>query len=280
MKHILIFIFISTNFLVYSQEINLSKEFLWPENENMNSALIEKFIDLTPQEFQNYRLNEPYSLTISDLTKALHIIDLNNDGLDDIIFDGLSGGEPRQISIFINNGHSFDKVFTDYQQISSLKFDQGVLSEIQIKDWACCDGFTETYRLYDVSYIKGAFKFIFIESFMYLDNTTLPEFYWTERKKIKVLNDKYNIRFSPQIDDSTEVYYDWRPTYGNTVGKLEKNTIACAISESTDLTGRIWFFVAIYPEYDIQESYLFNHKDEIRSYKCGWISSRFVEIQE
>src|SRR5690554_7127190 len=108
MKHILIFIFISTNFLVYSQEINLSKEFLWPENENMNSALIEKFIDLTPQEFQNYRLNEPYSLTISDLTKALHIIDLNNDGLDDIIFDGLSGGEPRQISIFINNGHSFE----------------------------------------------------------------------------------------------------------------------------------------------------------------------------
>lgn len=280
MKPILIFIFFSTVNLVYCQDMNLSSEFSWSKIEKNNPSLISRFIDLTPKEFEFYKLDESYSLTIQDLINDLHVVDINNDGLDDIIFDGSSGGEANEISIFINKSNSFEKIFTDYQGILSVEFDKGILNKINIKDWGCCAEFIVTTKFYDVKFRNGEFEFVQKKSFKYLENTFLPVTYWNETKKISVLNDNYNLRFSPQIDDTSEVYYVGEPTYRNKIGKLKNNTKAIAIAESTDTTGRVWFFVAIYPEFDVSESYFYNYKDEIKSYKCGWISSRFIEIQE
>jgi hypothetical protein len=280
MKYILLVILFFSIKLIFCQGINLSTEFSWSKVEKNNPALIKKFINLTPQEFQYYKQNDSYAPTIDDLIKDLHVLDINNDSLDDIIFDGRSGGEPREISIYLNKGSSFKNIFTDYQGITKLEFENGILNKINIKDWGCCAEFIVTNKCYEVGFQNEEFKFDQKKSFKYVEKTILPDKYWANTKKVKILNDNYNLRYSPQIDNTTEVYFDGEPSYGNTIGKLVKNSMAIAIAEFTDSTGRVWFFVAIYPEYDVKESYFYDSKDEMKSYKCGWISSRFIEIQE
>ena len=47
---------------------------------------------------------------LSDLENHLHVIDFNDDGLDDIVFEGSLGGEADAIMIFINTGLSFEEI--------------------------------------------------------------------------------------------------------------------------------------------------------------------------
>lgn len=279
MKQFLLLILIIQVNWIYGQNISLSTEFKWSDIEKENHLLKKRFIELTPNEFEIYRLKEPYTPTLSDLINDLHVIDINNDGLDDVVFDGMSGGEPREIAIFLNNGNTFSKIFTDYQGITKIEIQNGILTKINIKDWGCCANFIVTTKFYDVEYKDGVFEFNQKMSFKYVENTVLPDKYWSATKTVEILNDNYNLRFSPEIDDKTIIYLDTEPTFGNTIGKLSKNSFAIALGESTDATGRIWFFVALTPEFELKESYLYDSKNEMKSYKCGWISSRFVDIQ-
>src|SRR5690554_7543211 len=96
MKYLMFSLFFISSLLLYGQEINMELTFDWPNNTQDDDAFIEEFIASTPNDFQQYKLNERYTPTLSDLFEALHVIDLNNDGLKDVIFDGLSGGEPRR----------------------------------------------------------------------------------------------------------------------------------------------------------------------------------------
>lgn len=276
----LILIFSLTISLIHSQEISLATEFSWSKIENKNPALIKQFIELTPEEFPHYKLNEPYMPTIRDLFNSLHVVDINGDGLDDIIFDGSNGSEAKEIAIFLNKGNSFKRIFTDYQGILRLEFENGVLNKIRIKDWGCCAAYVTTTKFYNVEYANGEFKFTQKMSFSYVDKTILPKAYWRNTKEVRILNDNYNLRFSPELDDKSEVYFEGTPTRGNTIGKVAINARAIALAESTDLTGRVWFFVAVYPEDKVKSTHFYYNPDEIKSYKCGWVSSRFVEIVE
>jgi|GEM_PF-3627963 len=65
----------------------------------------------------------------------------------DVIFDGWSGGEPREIQIFINKGNSYKKIFSDMQAIYKIEWRDNRLSKLYIFDWGCC----EEYSLYWVS---------------------------------------------------------------------------------------------------------------------------------
>lgn len=277
MKYLMFSLFFISSILLYGQEINMELTFDWPNNTQDDDAFIEEFIASTPNDFQQYKLNERYTPTLSDLFEALHVIDLNNDGLKDVIFDGLSGGEPRLISIYINKGGYFDNVFDEYQQISNMEFNQGILSRLQIKDWDCCAGINETYRLYDVAYVNNKFIFKPIEAYRYLKTTDLPSKYWSETKTVRILNDNYNMRLSPKIDNTTEYYFELKPQLGNIIAQLPKRSIAVALAESIDETGRVWYFVAVPPFIRIRNSRILDFDDEIKSYKCGWISSRYVE---
>lgn len=275
----LFFLLIITICPLHSQEISLNKSFDWKTVEKNNPKLLEDFINSTPDEFDYYKQEKKYYPNINDLKNDLHVIDLNNDNLDDIVFDGYTGGEPREISFFINTGKLFEKIFSDLQGISKMEFNNNVLSKLIINDWGCCGEFVITQKEYDVFPNYGILLFELKRTLKYIDNTELPTEYWLKPKTIEVLNDKYNLRYSPTIDKVTESFYSPKPTYGNIIGNLSKGVEAIAIGESTDETGRIWFFVSVLPKYNISNSYFYDIPGSQKSYKCGWVSSRFVKIK-
>ena len=225
-----------------------------------------------------YKQDNPYTPTEDDLENDLHVIDLNADGLYDIVFDGQSGGEPREISIYLNTGDNFENVLTVQQGISKMKFDNGVLSELIIRDWGCCAEILETIKVYKVEENGKFLIFKLLNKFQYIDQTKLPQDFWVESKTVKIVNIDYNIRFSPEINDTTD-FYIFGKTVGNIVGKLSKGNLVTAIAESADTTGRVWYFVIINPKIHIKESLFYDATYEEKSFKCGWISSRYVEVK-
>lgn len=259
----------------YEMNVNFS----WAEVEKWNPQLIEKFIQLTPKEFEYYRMNEPYYPNLDSLKKVLHVLDLNGDKIDDIVFDGQTLGEPREISLFINNGKEFKKVFSDWQGILKMELNAGRLTRLHILDWGCCADYRTFVKFYDVKHEKGELKFELQSNFQYLQNTYLPELYCDTLKHVKVLNNLYNLRTSPLIDDTSIYGYEGQEVKGNILGKIPKNARAMVLAKLIDADSRLWYLVAVLPEYDLMQTVFFDDPQKIKSYKCGWISSRFVLVE-
>lgn len=245
--------------------------FSWKNIEKKNPSVIEKFIELTPSEdFDYYQESD-------ELAKVLHTVDLNNDKLDDVIFEGQVSEEEDAVIIYMNKGTSFKKEFSKDQHILHIKFDKGVLSAIAIEDEGCCGEVITRDQFYEVKpKSNGDLHFKLLESFEYLQETELPETYWPATKDVRVQHDKYKVRSAPVIDDSTSHADD--EGVGNVIGLLPQYAEAMAMAEATDATGRVWYFVAVYPGYPLTNTPFYEPKDGLISYKCGWISSRFVEV--
>ena len=216
-----------------------------------------------------------------DFEKNLHIIDFNGDGLNDVIYNGhISGSEAEYIIIFINTGKTFVHIFTEIQKFHKIVFSNDKVTKLYIQDGGCCCEYILINKIYDVDYSAKVPKMKLISQMQYLNNSVekYPSNYFDKPVKFKVLNNKYNIRFSPILDDTTEVWYCGEPKNGNSLGKIKSGSMGYALAESIDATGRVWWYVAITPESKIYESMY--HDDDIRpnTYKLGWISSRFVEV--
>jgi hypothetical protein len=255
----------------------LKNEFSWKDVEKTNDALKNTFVNHLPKELEYYKQVED---SRTKILKSLHVIDFNNDGLDDLVFDGWGGGEPDKISIFLNNGKSFVHLFTDLQGIHKLVTDHRKVVKLYIQDWGCCCEVITTNKIYNVNYSSGIPKFELQSQMQFMNQGELPVSYFDRPIKFSILNNDYNIRLAPLIDDTTEVYYCGLPRKGNGLGKLSAGTIGYGLSQKTDSTGRVWWFVAITPETVIKESMFHDSKDEPRDYKLGWISSRYIKKLE
>ena len=272
-----------TSFCQFDLFFPLQEEFDWAKIEKQNHELKIEFIKNNPKEFEYYRLDYENSLTLSDLEHDLHIIDFNGDGLDDIIFDGESGSEAREISIFINIGRSFSKIFTEYQEIYKMVIENGRVHKLYIRDEGCCCEYIGISKIYCVDYSRTFPEINLISKMEYLNHgyegdREYPSHYFDKPVKFEVLNNQYNIRFSPVMDDTTQIHYCGEPRNGNSLGKIKSGSIGYALAEKVDATGRVWWFVALEPQSKIYESI---YNETIDTYKLGWISNKFVkEIKE
>ena len=255
----------------------LNKEFDWSNVEKQNRELKTELIKSQPEEFEYYRTNNESTHRLSELENHLHLIDFNGDGMNDIIFQGESGAEPKQVMIFINTGKSFVKIFTEYQEIHKLVFKNKKVHHLYIQDGGCCCDYIGINKIYTVDYSYEFPKINLISQLQYIDRMEYPSHYFDKPVKVEVLHDKYNLRFSPVIDDTTEVFYCGEPQNGNSLGKIKSGSTGYALAEKVDVTGRIWWYVALHPQSEIYESIYYDETFRPDTYKLGWVSSRFVK---
>ena len=287
MKHWLTTLFVLNTLIGFGQVdlfFPLTKEFEWTSLEKQNQELKEKFIKEHIDEFEYYRTNEKYMPTMSDLENCVHIMDFNGDGLDDIIFNGTLGTEPDYVVIYINTGKSFVKIFEETQKIHKMVFENGKVSRLYIQDNGCCCETIGTNKIFNVDYSCELPKINLLSQMQYLNNRATyngvaqyPSNYFEKLIKFEVLNDRYNIRFSPILDDTTEVCHCGEPANGNSLGKIKSGSIGYALAEKTDSTGLIWWYVAMSPNTELYESLYIGLQYRPNDYRIGWISSRFVK---
>lgn len=243
----------------------------------------DRFIHDRPRDFYAYRQKENCcGVSFDSLYNDLHFLDLNGDGKNDVVFDGQTAGEPREIEIFINNGNHYKKAFSVIQGVVKMDWEADRLSRIYIRDWGCCDEYLEVQKIYDVHYDKTnypTFEQVYQSVVIYL--APLPDSMLKTPIQFEVLNQAYNIRSAPIKDDTS--YQHWNndggsSTYtGNVVGKIVKGARGMALAKTVDNSGREWLYVEIDKEELLANDIIYTENKFPTKLK-GWISGRFVKL--
>ena len=212
------------------------------------------------------------NLKLRDYTTA---IDLNNDGLLDVVYSGTSGGEPNIVYFFLQKDSGFEQIFEVMQAIKKVIWEGELLSQVYTSDWGCCATIHLINSVYNVTYDqqnKPVFKKKF-QSIEVNNELTKPKNFFTDPIEFVVDNEGYKLRLNPEIDDHTE--YHWLEITGNTFATLKQGTNGTALASRTDKTGRIWWYVAIDFDKNVQNCIL-HTPDDYPTRVIGWISSRYV----
>jgi hypothetical protein len=277
----------------FSQE-NLFFPIARKENGHFDFAQIEKkvtktevdhFMKNTPEEFPFYKQEDDENIyhNTDSLRKKLHFIDLNNDGLNDVLFEGENSGEATQVCIFIRTGEHYKNVFSGFEGIAKVEWKDRKLSRLYIDNWGCCDDYLYYQEIYNVSYNKSNLPvFKKVSQGLSVDNGKIPDSLLKTPFQFEVLNEGYKIRTGPVIDDSSLQPWNDYPKEtgsGNTIGKLVKGTTGTAFARMVDKTGREWLFVQIDEAY-LPKNKIISLEDNFPTKLIGWISSRYIKVKD
>jgi hypothetical protein len=246
---------------------------------------VDHFIRNTPDQFPFYKQegDENTYHNLDSLRKRLHFIDLNNDGLNDVLFEGENGGEATQVCIFICTGEHYKNVFSGFEGIAKMEWKDRKLSRLYIDNWGCCDEYLYYHEIYNVSYDKSNLPgFKKGSPGLSIQNGKNPDSLLEKPFRFEVQNKGYKIRTSPAIDDISLQPWDDQPkaiVTGNCIGKLSKGTSGTAFARMIDKTGREWLFVQIDEAYFPKNNIIFLD-DNQPTKLIGWISSRYIKVKE
>lgn len=277
-------IFLMNTLLSYSQEYvcPIKSDFSWDKVEKkVSKSQVDQFIQSDPEAFQYYRQKDYKYANLDSLASRLHFLDINGDNRLDVIFEGANGGEATQIIFFINLGNTYKVVFSDIQRVFKMEWKENKLHKLYIYDGGCCADFMEFKRIYQAKYDGSNIPdFIEMSQATSIREAEKPDTVWENPICFEVLNDAYNIRSFPKVDDlSSQPWTEGRPEspdHGNIIGKLSKGATGTALAKKTDSSGREWWYVEMDEEF-YPLGYAYSREMDYPTKVIGWISSRFVK---
>ncbi|QCE42071.1 hypothetical protein [Psychroserpens sp. NJDZ02] len=232
---------------------------------SLSQNQLKKQIELIEQNIK--------SNSMSDFQKLETDLDNDND-LDYIYLYQCS--EPKCIEVYLNVNQKLEKVISEFCYNYYLY--NGVSKDLVVKQNHCCgeSPFTSN-RIFNFHLDKTIIKenyVIFNDSYELLE----PNSYLSNAYNVKIINNNYNVRFSPNIRvyDEDESMFACE-TKTNVIGKLKKDSTTKVLSELIK-GNRIWLFVEIDSE-DLNDTQCTNPIDYgFKGQKLrGWISNNFVE---
>ncbi|MFL1896169.1 hypothetical protein ACJRPK_10725 [Aquimarina sp. 2-A2] len=264
------------DFLLEFDRYNSVYTFKWEGYEVPNENDVKlKFIEFIDSNQILKEEKQALKMIGIQLKHEIRAVDLNNDKLADVIYQGPTMGEGLVLYIFFQTESGFQKVFTSQQGIVKVDWNAEYLDKLYIRNWGCCADPNLTNLVYQVSYSENipTFKLIW-ESIEIRSFITKPKHTFTS-KKFEVINEKYKLRANPWIDDKTA--NDFLGITGNTIGVLKKGYRGTAYASHTDNTGRIWWYVSIDNDYKLENAYINYDHHGSKPHLVGWLSSRFVK---
>ena len=213
------------------------------------------------------------SNSISDFQKLE--VDLDNDNDLDYIYL-YQCAEPNCIEVYLNINRKLEKVISEFCDNYYLYNAEN--KSLIIKQNHCCgeSPFT-SHRAFNFQ----SDKTITAENYVLYNKSyelVKPETNLSSTYIVKILNNNYNVRFSPNIReyDENESLFSCEPNT-NIIGKLKENSTVKVLSEVIK-ENRIWLFVEIESEF-LNYKLCNNPIDyEFKGQKLrGWISNNFVE---
>lgn len=213
----------------------------------------EILLTLGRQEYYNKQLDGDYK---ESYASHYYFIDLNKDGILDIVYNSADGADAPIVMIWIGIGESYKRVV---RQPGLLRFWNLEKGNFLIYEWSWMGEVDAKLHLYK---LKGN-RMVKSQTVLLHPLTMLT----TPLKKISdftVMNNNYNLRYSPEIlNEPCEEDPNGNNYCGNQYLALNKGTTGTAISSSIDETGRVWWLAKI----PLNSNTL----------RVGWLSSRYVQ---
>jgi hypothetical protein len=206
---------------------------------------------------------------------------LNKDGVDEIIFNGLSDEEGNRIAIFKKEKTSYTKIFSARQNLTEIIIAKDRLY-LYISDPGCCAEYSTIQKIFKADLNLSISSFQQTYQSQIINGTKLPDSLFKKAIRFKVTLDAYKVRFEPKFDDSTKMFYDemneFKPS-GNIIAKLSKNTAGNALGYMNDQSGTKWWFVEIDENARLRNA-KYDRTDQTKKYPTkirGWINSKYIQ---
>lgn len=283
MKHLLATFLLIVPALVYGQDYlpefdkySAEYNFDWRGFESQDKyETIAAFTGFIEQNGLLETERQMLKLLKSNLVNSLKAVDINNDSLTDIIYFGPHEGEGVLVHIFIQENRGFRKVFTTSQGIVKVLWADGRIDKLLVHDWGCCADRTLSNFVYQAKYTDNIPTFSLVWQSIELTNfLTKPKHYFETPIRFGITAENYNLRANPFIDDTTENHL--LEIKGNSIGILKKGFKGTAYASTEDNTGRIWWYVIIDKEFEVEQAYIHYPYYKFKPHLVGWISNRYV----
>ena len=261
----------------------LPKEYKWTSKSNQQKIL--SFLTTEKEKYYSYfnKTSIEYGLdfTMNGLIQSLHLIDLNKDGIDEIVFTGQSGEEGNRVDIFKKEKNSYTKIFSERQNLTDIITTQDQLY-LFISDPGCCAEYSTIQKIYTTDLNLSTSSFQQTYQSQIINQTKLPSSLFKNPIPFKVTLEAYKVRLEPAFDDSSKKDYDdmneFKPS-GNIIAKLPNYTIGNALGYMTDPSGTKWWFVEIDEKARLR-NVKYDRTDQTKKYptrRKGWINSKYIE---
>jgi hypothetical protein len=221
------------------------------------------------------------------LRKSTHWLDLNNDGMDDAIYQGRSQGEGNVVYLFLNKGITFDTLVYDYQGVIKMEWENKKLKRLFITDWGCCSAYMYENKIYEFDFTqKNVVKNIYLSE-------TVGE---GDKPKIRLktplpveVKERSKIRFSTQNDNKSINRWNGFTTKfppkedeepkgtGNIMGTLQKGATGYAIGK-TIRKGQEWWYVEINERFLPKDRIGYSY-DSTHTKTIGWINGKYLKMK-
>lgn len=279
MRSVFYVLIILTNLAAYSQDFKYfgsNNKLDWNQFESdsiYNELLLSNYEQLK---------NNPYpeiEYIIKNKDKY-HLVDLDNDNEEELIYNGWNGGEGEMVVIYKLNQGKYDEHQRFFGRIVDIKKTKFNRARLIVYDYACCAGYVDHIETFDFN--PSTNKFEIEKSTAKIDETSMPSV-WIDPVRFEIQNTPYNLRFSPEIiTDLQKDSFDFNPIDGqNIIASYKFGDKGVAYAEATDSTGRVWWFVVMDSIPDEGESLFYDGNNEFEDYRpTGWISSRYLKIIE
>jgi len=274
--------------LLQSQLIFKGKESINLPNQHKNpsDSFVTKIMSRTP-ELKKYLDREAtyYTYVLKDST---FFTDLNGDNKIDMFLyiDGYWNGDG--IEIYINKGDYFNKVYscplfrlTNIFKPATVPLTYVSSVSYKYSAWPFLSSYDE------ITIFKSQ---ILKKHTYFFKGTKFPEKV-TMNKSVKILNDKYNLRMTPKINNKQDSNNSSKRQKGNIILQLAKGDKGIAYAKKKDETGRVWYFVKMKNNIrkSLDEYYYIDSMNErnrinkgnnltLENPIFGWISSNYIEV--
>lgn len=260
----------SVNFDLKQYELVLPKKY--------KDSVLASFATDCP--FCHYKDSMP---SLIKFKNSFHFIDLNGDHLPDLIYEGRTGSEGMMVEFYLNKKKGFKLLFTDYEKLLDLKFQNGKLSSAVIWNYGCCDATVEFERHFTVD--TSSWKFNLLTQRAILTGMDVfdkfaarPDGFFDQPIKFRINNPEYALRYSPAISDTvpSEIAEGKKEDKGNIIALYKAGNEGLAWAYKTDATGRVWWLVEMEAMVYLEFSKFWDYDYNFTHY-YGWMSSRFLQ---
>ncbi|MGL4907985.1 MAG: hypothetical protein ACRC3G_01475 [Bacteroidales bacterium] len=239
-----------------------------------DTVMLLKFLKKHYRELE--LLAEP-SYATSDLLKFVYAIDINDDGMLDIIYNGPTGGESNIMQVFLQKSKiKYQRVFVAYQDIINMTFAANRLSSFTLLNIGCCADPQVLEYNYAVEYVESKPNFQLKQTIGYLNLTEKPQIDILPSKEFTITSQKARLRSDCYLLDSVE-----HPIYGsngNMVAMYNKGAKGRVFGTKKD--GETEWIYVIMSTYATKKNCNFPMFNEQSTNLKGWLLKANTDYEE
>lgn len=241
-----------------------------------DSKVTSDFLTANKEILENFPYYDLLN-SVEEHQSDFHLVDIDNDNINELIYNGWSGGEGELVIIYKRINHKYIKQQVFFGRILDLKKSSTGI-ELVVLDYSCCAGYVDHVEVFRYNFVSKQFEII--NDIAKLRETEIPS-QLIKPIRFEIVNTPYYLRYSPEIlTDLDKAYLDFDPIEGQNIAAIyEAGDRGIAYAESTDSTGRIWWLVIMDQLPDNDKYLYYEGNNDYEYYRpVGWISSKYLKI--